>query len=147
MTDPGKTEFELHPRLAADTFVLGDFALCRLLLMNDAQYPWFILVPRRDGAREIYLLEERDQRQLLAESGLLSRAIMEAYRGGKLNVAALGNLVPQLHLHHVVRFEGDPAWPAPVWGRHPPRPYTVAERGARIDALRARLPADFAWTG
>src|SRR5262245_27562488 len=96
--------FELHPRLAADTIVLGDFPLCRLLLMNDAQYPWFILVPRRAGAREIYQLDERDQQQLLKESAQLSRAVMDAFRGEKLNVAALGNLVPQLHVHHVVRY-------------------------------------------
>jgi diadenosine tetraphosphate (Ap4A) HIT family hydrolase len=132
--------FALHPRLAADTFTLGDFPLCRLLLMNDAQYPWFILVPRRENAREIYQLADADQQQLLRESARLSRAVMEEFRGDKLNVAALGNVVPQLHVHHVVRYSGDPAWPAPVWGRHPPRPYTDAERDARIAALRAALP-------
>ena len=137
--------FTLHPRLAADTIVLGDFPLCRLLLMNDAQYPWFILVPRRAGAREIYLLEERDQQQLWRESAQLSRAVMEAYRGEKLNVAALGNVVPQLHLHHIVRHAADPAWPGPVFGRHPPQPYAEAARAERVAALRPRLPADFAW--
>jgi diadenosine tetraphosphate (Ap4A) HIT family hydrolase len=140
-------EFALHPRLAADTFSLGDFPLCRLLLMNDAQYPWLILVPRRAGAREIYLLEERDQQQLWRESALLSKAMMEAYRGEKLNVAALGNLVPQLHLHHIVRHAADAAWPGPVFGRHPPQPYAQAAKTQRIDALRPRLPADFAWVG
>lgn len=138
--------FALHPRLAADTFALGDFPLCRLLLMNDAQYPWFILVPRREGAREIYQLDDRDQRRLLRESSALSRAAMEAFAGEKLNVAALGNVVPQLHVHHVVRFAGDPAWPRPVWGVHPPRPYADAGRAARVAALRPLLPADFAWT-
>lgn len=140
-------DFALHPRLAADTFVLGDFPLCRLLLMNDAQYPWCILVPRREGAREIYLLEPADQQQLLRESAQLSRALMEAVQGHKLNVAALGNVVPQLHVHHIARFPGDPAWPGPVWGRHPPRPYEPAERAALLGALRARLPPDLAWTG
>lgn len=134
----------LHERLAADTHALGDFPLCRLLLMNDANYPWFILVPRRAGAREIYRLDEADQRQLLAESSQLSQAIMEAYGGEKLNVAALGNMVPQLHLHHVVRFAGDPAWPAPVWGKHPPKPYDAAARDARLAALWPRLPGSFA---
>src|SRR6185436_11364077 len=100
--------FELHARLAADTFVLGDFPLCRLLLMNDAHYPWFILVPRRAGAREIYELAEADQQLLLGESAQLSRAAMTAFAGEKLNVAALGNVVSQLHLHHVVRFVSDP---------------------------------------
>ena len=138
--------FELHPRLAADAFVLGDFPLCRLLLMNDAQYPWFILVPRRENAREIYLLEEADQQQLLRESSQLARALMEAYRGEKLNVAALGNVVPQLHLHHIVRFAADPAWPGPVFGRHPAQPYGEAAKAERLGALRPRLPRDFAWT-
>jgi diadenosine tetraphosphate (Ap4A) HIT family hydrolase len=138
--------FELHPRLAADTFVLGDFPLCRLLLMNDAHYPWCILVPRREGAREIYLLEPADQRQLLQESVQLSRALMEAFGGHKLNVAALGNVVPQLHVHHIVRYPADAAWPGPVWGRHAPQPYAAAERASRIAALRERLP-DLAWTG
>ena len=140
-----RPHFSLHPRLAADTQVLGDFALCRLLLMNDAQYPWFILVPRREGVREIYQLDERDQQQLVRESSALSRAVMDAFAGEKLNVAALGNVVPQLHVHHVVRFAGDPAWPRPVWGVHPPRPYVEAERAARVAALRSVLPADFAW--
>ena len=132
--------FTLHPRLAADTVALGDLPLCRLLLMDDAQYPWFILVPRRDDAREIYLLDEADQQQLWRESALLSRALAQAFGGDKLNVAALGNVVPQLHLHHIVRYRTDPAWPAPVWGRHPARPYTEAERAARIAALRAAWP-------
>jgi diadenosine tetraphosphate (Ap4A) HIT family hydrolase len=137
--------FTLHPRLAADTLALGDFPLCRLLLMNDAQYPWFILVPRRENAREIYQLEPRDQQLLLRESSALSRAAMDAFKGDKLNVAALGNLVPQLHLHHVVRYAHDPAWPRPVWGLHPARPYAEPERVARLAALRAHLPDDFAW--
>jgi len=137
--------FALHPRLAADTLALGDFPLCRLLLMNDAQYPWFILVPRRENAREIFQLEPRDQQQLLRESSGLSRAVMDAFKGDKLNVAALGNVVPQLHLHHVVRYAHDPAWPKPVWGLHPARPYAEPERAARLAALRAHLSGDFAW--
>ena len=132
--------FALHPRLEADTVTIGDWPLCRVLLMNDAQYPWFILVPRREGAREIYQLGDADQAQLLRESSQLSRALMQAFRGDKLNVAALGNVVPQLHLHHIVRFAGDPAWPAPVWGRHPARPYAPAEQAERLKALRAVLP-------
>lgn len=137
--------FELHPRLAADSGVLGDFPLCRLLLMNDANYPWFILVPRRAGAREIYRLDEADQRQLWRESALLSRAVMDAFRGDKLNVAALGNVVPQLHLHHIVRYATDPAWPGPVWGKLPAKPYAEAARAQRVAALRALLGADFTW--
>lgn len=133
-----ETGFELHPRLAADTVALGDFALCRLLLMDDAQYPWFILVPRRHGLREIHEMPDTDQQQLIRESAQLSRALLAAFGGDKLNIAALGNLVPQLHLHHIVRFTSDPAWPAPVWGRHPPLRYEPAVRqlrGARLVQL------------
>lgn len=135
--------FSLHPQLAKDCHRLGRFELGLLLLMNDAQYPWFILVPQRPALREIYQLDPADQALLLRESSALGRALMEAYSGDKLNLAALGNMVPQLHLHHIVRHAGDPAWPAPVWGRHPPRPYTAAELEQRLADLRPRLPADF----
>lgn len=132
-------EFALHPRLAADTFVLAQWPLCTLLLMNDAQYPWCILVPRRAGLREIHDLPEADQQQLLRESSVLGRALMQAFDGLKLNVAALGNLVPQLHVHHIVRFERDPAWPAPVWGKHPARPYDEAQRRTFVERLAAHV--------
>jgi diadenosine tetraphosphate (Ap4A) HIT family hydrolase len=92
--------------------------------MNDRNYPWYILVPDRSDIREVYQLTIDDRHQLLVESCLLSEFLMEEFDGDKLNVAALGNQVPQLHLHHVVRYETDPAWPAPVWGRQPPLPYT-----------------------
>jgi diadenosine tetraphosphate (Ap4A) HIT family hydrolase len=131
--------FELHPKLAADTFVIGDLDLCRLLLMNDAQYPWCILVPRRAGIREIYELEEADQALLWKESANLGRALMKAFAGTKLNVAALGNVVPQLHLHHIVRFDNDPAWPGPVWGKLPAKPYEDAERRTFVQRLRPHL--------
>ena len=135
--------FALHPQLARDCHRLGRFELGLLLLMNDAQYPWFILVPQRAGLREVYELDEPDQALLLRESTALSRALMSAFRGDKLNLAALGNMVPQLHLHHIVRHVGDPAWPSPVWGRHPPRPYTAAELEQRRLILRPLLPAGF----
>jgi diadenosine tetraphosphate (Ap4A) HIT family hydrolase len=134
------TDFELHPRLAADTFDAGALALCRLLLMNDANYPWFILVPQRAGVREICELADADQAVLLRESVALQRAMLAAFAPDKLNVAALGNVVPQLHLHHVARFATDPAWPAPVWGRAPARPYAAAAAAARIAALMQALP-------
>lgn len=120
--------FELHPRLAQDTFFVGDFPLCRLLLMNDANYPWFILVPRRPGLREIYELEHRDQQQLLVESSQLSRLLNKIFQADKLNIAALGNMVPQLHIHHIVRYQTDQAWPNPVWGMFPAQPYTERAR-------------------
>ncbi|HEY5674974.1 MAG TPA: HIT domain-containing protein [Malonomonas sp.] len=119
--------FELDPHLQRDTVVLGDFPLCRLLLMNDRSYPWFILVPRRRGAREIHHLATEDQQQLWRESAELSRWIEQNFSYDKLNVAALGNIVSQLHLHHVARSIGDPAWPGPVWGARPAVAYAAAE--------------------
>ncbi len=116
--------FELHLRLTQDTLVIGDFPLCRLLLMNDANYPWFILVPRRAEIREIFELEQRDQRQLLDESSHLSQILNKIFQADKLNIAALGNMVQQLHIHHIVRYQNDQAWPNPVWGLFPAQPYT-----------------------
>lgn len=139
MSSDVNTGFELHPRLAADCFVLGDLELSRLLLMNDAQYPWCILVPRRPGLREIHELDEPDQVLLLRESVLLGRALMQAFGGLKLNVAALGNVVAQLHVHHIVRFSDDPAWPAPVWGRLPARPYDADGRRTFVERLSPHL--------
>lgn len=136
--------FALHPQLTADCHRLGSFALCQLLLMNEARYPWFILVPQREGLREIFELGEADQALLLRESAALSRALVHAYAADKLNVAALGNVVPQLHLHHIVRHRGDAAWPAPVWGRHPPQPYTQVQLDERLQRLRPLLPPGFA---
>jgi len=106
--------FELHPQLAQDCLPLGRLPLSRVLLMNDATYPWFILVPERDGVRELFELDEADRRALWEESALLSRALTQAFAPDKLNVAALGNQVPQLHVHHIVRYKHDLAWPAPV---------------------------------
>ena len=127
----------LHPRLAADCIRLGRFELCHLLLMNDCSYPWFILVPDRDGVREIIDLEPADRGRLLDESCRLSEFLVTTYKGDKLNVAAIGNLVPQLHLHHVVRFETDRAWPMPVWGRFP----AVTYGESAVADIRMRLAA------
>lgn len=121
--DELELEFELDPRLAADCIVIGDFPLCRLLLMNDANYPWFILVPRRAGVTEIYHLSEQEQQQLMHESSFLAENLHDIFAARKMNVAALGNVVAQLHVHHVVRHEDDPAWPAPVWGAGAAKPY------------------------
>ncbi len=134
--------FALHPQLAADTQPVAELPLCWLLLSNDANYPWFILVPQREGIREIHELGETDQLQLLRESVALSRALMGLFGGDKLNVAALGNVVPQLHVHHIVRYRTDPAWPAPVWGRVAAAAYDPVEQQRRIDGLRAALPAE-----
>lgn len=115
---------DIHPQLQNDCTILGRLPLCHLLLVNDCHYPWFILVPARAEIREIYQLIEADRRQLLNESCALSEFLMEAYAGDKLNVAALGNQVPQLHVHHIVRFTSDAAWPAPIWGRTAAQAYS-----------------------
>ncbi len=127
--------FELDPRLQNETFRLGDFPLCRLLLMNESSYPWFILVPRRVGIREIHHLQDDDQQQLWRESVELSRWLEGTFSYDKLNIAALGNIVSQLHLHHVARRVKDPAWPGPVWGVHPAVPYAEAA----IDVIYLKL--------
>ena len=125
----------LHPRLAQDCSCVGQFTLCQLLLMEDANYPWFILVPMREGISEIHQLASADQQQLMHESVVLSRAIEQAFHPDKLNIAALGNIVPQLHVHHIVRYAQDPCWPEPVWGRVVRRDYTDAGRRAVLEPL------------
>jgi diadenosine tetraphosphate (Ap4A) HIT family hydrolase len=137
---PGKVEsFELHPQLATDCHPIGDLALSHVLLLNDSRYPWVVLVPRRAEVREIYQLNDADRRCLLAESCLLGEFMMRAFGGDKLNIGALGNLVPQLHLHHVIRHEADPAWPGPVWGHSAALPYTAGPLAARVALLRDGL--------
>jgi diadenosine tetraphosphate (Ap4A) HIT family hydrolase len=115
--------FELHSRLAADCIRVGRLPLSLLLLLNDARYPWFILVPQRSGIGEIFQLPESDQCQLWRESANLSHNLMQSFHADKINIGALGNLVPQLHVHHIARFTSDPAWPGPVWGHSAPVPY------------------------
>jgi diadenosine tetraphosphate (Ap4A) HIT family hydrolase len=107
----------IHPQLLNDSLVLGNFPLCHLLLAKDANYPWFILVPNRDNISEIHQLSVSDQQQLMVESSALGERLMTALKGDKLNVAALGNMVPQLHLHVIVRYKKDAAWPGPIWGK------------------------------
>ncbi|MGE5624436.1 MAG: HIT domain-containing protein [Bacillota bacterium] len=127
--------FQLHPQLAKDCHDLGRLRLCRLLLMNDAHYPWFILVPEREDVREIHELADADRTRLWDESALLARALVKGFAPHKLNIAALGNQVPQLHVHHIVRYTHDAAWPNPVWGRQPPKAYF----GAEAEKLRALM--------
>jgi len=131
--------FELHPRLAQDTYTVGDYPLCRLLLMNDANYPWFILVPRRAEIREIFELDARDQIQFLKESSGLSMVLHKVFHADKINIAALGNMVPQLHIHHVVRYQNDKAWPHPVWGFCEATPYKERQRQELCAALTEHL--------
>ncbi len=115
--------FELHPRLQADTACLGNFPLSSVLLVKDATYPWCMLVPRRADITEIHHLDASDRKQFIAESCVLAE-VMEAYfKPYTMNIGALGNIVSQLHLHHVARYQDDAAWPAPMWGREQ-SPYT-----------------------
>ena len=132
-------EFQLHPRLAQDCHVVGDLALCQLLLMNDSQYPWFILVPRRAELTEIYQLPADDRQLLLAESCLLAENLQAIYQADKLNIATIGNLVPQLHIHHIVRYHNDNAWPAPVWGKAQALPYAQDIADKHIKRLQETL--------
>ena len=129
----------LHPQLAQDCYVIGRFPLCQLLLMEDANYPWFILVPARTDITEIHQLSDADQQQLMHESVVLSRALEQAFGPDKLNIAALGNVVPQLHVHHIVRYRHDAAWPDPVWGRVARCAYTEAGRQAVLEQMLRAL--------
>ena len=129
----------LHPQLEGDAGAVGDLPLSRLLLANDANYPWLLLVPRRAGASEIIDLSESDQIQLAAEIATVSHALKAVAPCDKLNVAALGNMVPQLHVHIIARRRGDPAWPKPIWGVVPARAYDSAARDRLTAALRDAL--------
>ena len=127
--------FELHPRLAADAIVIGRFDLSLLLLSKDANYPWCILVPELEEVFEIHHLSEEEQMQLMRESCRLAEVMTSLFDAHKMNVAGLGNVVRQLHLHHIARFTDDVAWPQPIWGRVPAKDYTpeaLAERTKRL---------------
>lgn len=128
--------FSLHPRLAADTFIVDDWDLCRVLLMNDARFPWLILVPRKNGLRDFDEITPGDKPTFLAEIDRASGALRTETSAEKLNVAALGNMVPQLHVHIVARFAADAAWPAPVWGVGEAIPYSPFQADAVTAALR-----------
>ena len=138
--------FALDQRLQQDTLVIGDFPLCRLLLSNDANYPWFILVPRINGISEVFQLFGIDQQMLWKETTALAQLLSEGFGADKMNIGALGNVVSQLHVHVIVRKRDDIAWPAPVWGKHPAQSYTDAQVAAIRTQLRQLLPADFIFT-
>jgi diadenosine tetraphosphate (Ap4A) HIT family hydrolase len=129
----------LHPLLDRDTLTIADLPLSRLLLSHDANYPWLLLVPRRPGASEIIDLDAADEAQLMSEIDTVSRALKAVTACDKLNVAAIGNVVPQLHVHIVARRRDDPAWPKPVWGAAPARAYDPAERERLLSALRREI--------
>ena len=130
--------FQLHELLQRDAIELLELPLSTLLLMNDSNYPWFVLVPRVENIQDLYQLDWEQQQQFLNESSLLSEVLMQLFNGTKMNVAALGNICSQLHVHHIVRFSDDIAWPKPVWGEVPMKPYSLEE----LESLKVKvLPA------
>lgn len=131
--------FELDARLAADSLFVADGPLSQVRLMDDARWPWLVLVPRVKGASEWIDLDGNQQRLLLAEVNLVSRLLREEAGVDKLNLGALGNIVRQLHVHLVGRHEGDAAWPGPVWGSGPMQRFGPDQREARVAAWRQRL--------
>ena len=131
--------FELDPRLAADTVELARWKLCRVLLMNDANYPWLLLVPRRPDASEIADLDSVERAQLMVEIAETAQSLKAITTCDKINVASLGNVVAQLHVHVIARFRGDVAWPKPVWGAAPPRPYDREELHNLVTPLRKKI--------
>ena len=135
--------FILDTRLQEDTWLIGDFPLCRLLLSNDSNYPWFILVPRREGISELFQLDDADQPLMWAETTALAGVLKELFTADKMNVATLGNVVSQLHMHVIARYASDAAWPGPVWGKHPAKPYSEADVQVIKGKLKAVLDADF----
>jgi diadenosine tetraphosphate (Ap4A) HIT family hydrolase len=133
------SDFVLHPQLARDTHLLGDLALSRVLLIDDSNYPWVLLVPRRRDVGEITDLGAVERAHLMTEITLVSDALKAETRCHKINVAALGNVVPQLHVHVIARFRSDAAWPRPVWGHVPPSPYDEDKLAAFIARLRRSI--------
>jgi diadenosine tetraphosphate (Ap4A) HIT family hydrolase len=131
------TAFALDPRLAADTHLVADYELCRVLLMDDARFPWVILVPRRAGLTELIELSRDEQHALLDEVNRVAHGLHALLKPGKLNIAALGNVVAQLHVHVIARFASDAAWPRPVWGVGEREPYAADALGKRLAMLRA----------
>ncbi|ABD80172.1 HIT domain-containing protein [Saccharophagus degradans] len=131
--------FELHPQLKQDTVIVGQFNLSLVLLHKDANYPWCILVPKRSNMNEIHHLSEVDQIQLIKESSHLSEVMTSIFAPDTMNIAELGNLVPQLHLHHVARYKTDACWPAAVWGAKPPAVYTEGVMEERLQRLQSSL--------
>lgn len=129
--------FTLHPQLAADTLPVGDLPLCRLLLMNNTNFPWLILVPKRANLRELFDLDANEYDELMQEIRMVAEKFSAHTQAHKMNIAALGNIVPQLHIHIIARFENDAAWPNPVWGyKSAPRTYEMAEAQKIIHSLR-----------
>ncbi len=131
--------FQIDPRLAGDTLEVASLTLCQVLLLNDRRYDWLVLVPRRESVTEILDLSPQDQAQLWREVTLVAQVLRRAQPDLKLNIGALGNVVRQLHLHVLLRQEGDPAWPGPVWGHSPREPHTAEAGHAAAERWRVLL--------
>jgi diadenosine tetraphosphate (Ap4A) HIT family hydrolase len=129
----------LDPQLERDTVALGDLPLSRVVLMNDANFPWLIAAPRHAGVVEIFDLADSERAQLMSELALLARLLKDLTGCDKINIAAIGNVVSQLHVHVIARRRDDAAWPRPVWGALPARPYGKAERERLIQAIRQKI--------
>lgn len=128
--------FELHPQLEKDCIRVCELPMSLVLLMNDCQFPWLIQVPQIAGLTEIIQLDEEQQQTLWRESALLDRTLQALFQPDKLNLAALGNMVPQCHIHHIARFKHDLAWPGPVWGKVPSVPYEAMMLAKTLQRLR-----------
>lgn len=131
--------YELHHQLKQDTFYLGHLKLCDVLLMNDARYPWVILVPRRENITEVFQLSNADQHLLSTESTFVAKQLSSLVAADKMNIAALGNIVSQLHIHHVARYQTDEAWPAPIWGTGSTVTYSKGESLAVAEQMKMVL--------
>jgi diadenosine tetraphosphate (Ap4A) HIT family hydrolase len=134
--------FTLHPRLEKDTAAVGDLPLSRILVMNDANFPWLILVPRRDNVSEIIELAEHEQATLMSEIGCVATALKTLTACDKLNIGAIGNVVPQLHVHVVARHRGDVVWPKPVWGNAAPLDYDERALAGFVERVRGAIGLD-----
>jgi len=138
---------QLHPQLAKDCFEIARLPLSRVLLMNDQQYPWIILVPDRDCITEIFHLSDQDQQQLMRESSAVSLALQQQFNADKINIGALGNMVPQLHIHHIARYTTDVAWPSPAWGKYPAQAYPSEGVSVVLERLNNADIPDIQWLG
>ncbi len=136
---------QLHPQLKKDCFEIARLPLSRVLLVNDEQYPWIILVPERDDINEIFQLSEQDQQQLMRESSAVSLALKQQFKADKINIGALGNMVPQLHIHHIARYTSDVAWPGPAWGKHPAKPYPPEGANGVLKRLKSANILNIEW--
>lgn len=135
------SHFVLHPQLEKDSELVTELDLCSVRLINDANYPWLILVPQVANISDVIDLNAAQQQTLWLESAQVSLALKHLFTPDKLNIAALGNMVPQLHLHHVVRYQSDVSWPKPIWGQVPPTAYSDEQLAKQIELIKTEIEA------